>query len=404
MLASKFVQQAYIDYKQLARTMYLHEYQAKELLLEYGCPIAPFKVAQSMQEVEHALTQGLVEAVVKIQVHAGGRGKAGGVKLAKSPQEIREHAKNLLGMRLVNIQTGPEGVVAKKILLDTPVAFTRQFYLGIIIDRKNGGVSIIASPEGGVEIEEVAQKHPEKIFVERVAPSRKLYHFQLMRLLKNLGWTTALLKEQGSQLIQQLLTAFFELDATLLEINPLVETADGLVALDAKLSIDDNALYRHPRLAAMWDPFQASSAEVKAHEHELSYVALDGNIGCIVNGAGLAMATMDLIRFWGGKPANFLDVGGSASIDKVAEGFKILFYDPSVKAILVNIFGGIMNCEIIAQALIKAQKEVGYKGHIVLRMEGTNVESAKKMLQDAHVVTEDSLDEAAKKVVHLAGE
>ncbi len=382
--------------------MYLHEYQAKELLLEFGVPTSAFKVAESVEEVEKYIAEGLVEAIVKIQVHAGGRGKAGGIKRAQNPEELKKHAKELLGMRLVNIQTGPEGVVAKKILLDTPVAFSREFYLGIIIDRKNGCVSIIASSEGGMEIEEVAAKSPEKIFVEKVPQSGRLYQFQLERLAKNLGWAGTL-KEKGILLIKQLLKAFFALDATLVEINPLVETKDGLSALDAKISIDDNALFRHARLAAMWDPYQVSASEVQAHEHDLSYVALDGNIGCIVNGAGLAMATMDIIRFWGGKPANFLDVGGSASVDKVAEGFKILFLDPSVKAILVNIFGGIMNCEIIAQALMKAQNEVGYKGHIVLRMEGTNVESAKKMLANAHVVTEDSLDEAAKKVCALAG-
>ncbi len=382
--------------------MYLHEYQAKELLQEHGVRMAPFIVAQSVEDVEKAIAKGLVEAVVKIQVHAGGRGKAGGVKMAKNQQEIREAAKKLLGMRLVNNQTGPEGVVAKKIILDTPVAYSKEYYLGIIIDRKTAKACIIASSEGGMAIEEIAAKTPEKIFIEEVPDRGRLWQFQLVRLAKNLGWKDKH-KEEGIRLINQLLTAFFHLDATLIEINPLVQVEDGFMALDAKMSIDDNALMRHPRLAEMWDPSQESLAEQLAHEHDLSYIALDGNIGCVVNGAGLAMATMDLIRFWGQNPANFLDVGGSASVEKVTEGFKILFSAPKVEAILVNIFGGIMNCEIIAQALIQAMKEDPFKGHVVLRMEGTNVESAKSMLAKSglQVLVVDSLNDAAKKVCEL---
>lgn len=374
--------------------MYLHEYQAKQLLLEYGIRVAPFHVVESLDDVEKAIEHGFKEAVVKIQVHAGGRGKAGGVKRAKNVEEMREHAKALLGMRLVNNQTGPEGVLAEKILLDTPIEFSHEYYLGVIIDRKTATLTVIASREGGMEIEEIARSSPEKIIVEQVPPSGTLHHFQLMRMAKKLGW-----KEQDAKIIQKLLKAFVGLDATLIEINPLVETKEGLIALDAKISIDDNALYRHPRLEAMWDPSQQSRAEQQAHEHELSYIALDGNIGCMVNGAGLAMATMDLIRYWGGNPANFLDVGGSASVEKVAEGFRILFSDPAVQAVLVNIFGGIMNCEIIAEALIS----VGCSKKVVIRMEGTNVESAKKMLAESKldVIFKDNLDDAAKMVCTL---
>ena len=382
--------------------MYLHEYQAKELLQKYGVNVLPFYVASTMEEVEKALSKGLQEAVLKIQVHAGGRGKAGGVKLANTPEEIRVRAKELLGMRLVNNQTGPDGVVAEKILLDTPVVFSSQFYLGIIIDRTTASACLIASREGGMQIEEIAAKTPEKIFVETICASGHLRLYQLARLAKKMGWV-GLHKEEGIKLLQNIVEAFFSLDAMLLEINPLVETRDGFVALDAKITIDDNALFRHKALEAMWDPSQMSASEQKAHEHDLSYVALDGTIGCMVNGAGLAMATMDLIRYWGGSPANFLDVGGGASVEKVVEGFRILFLDSRVEAVLVNIFGGIMNCEIIAQALIQAMQEVTYKGHVVVRMEGTNVDSAKKMLKASglDVVAKDSLDDAAKTVCQL---
>ncbi len=382
--------------------MYLHEYQAKQLLAQFGIPVAPNSVVSNMDEVEKAIREGLTEAVCKIQVHAGGRGKAGGIKVAKSPEEIRAYSKNLLGMHLVNNQTGQEGVIAEKILLDSLVAFTCEFYLGIIIDRKNAAVSVIASKEGGVEIEEVAKKSPEKIIVETVQPTKKLYHFQLLRLAKALGWK-GLHKEAGISLISNLLQAFYALDATLIEINPLVEVNTGFIALDAKITIDDNALIRQKRLKEMWDPSQESQSEQKAHAHDLSWVALDGNIGCMVNGAGLAMATMDLIKFWGGEPANFLDVGGSATYDKVVEGFKILFQERGVKAVLVNIFGGIMDCEIIAKALIDVLKMDFFVKPVVLRMEGTNQASAKQLIKDSNlnIIIQDSLNDAAKKVCEL---
>jgi len=375
--------------------MYLHEYQAKKLLQKWGIPVAPHRVVSSLQEVDDAIEEGIQEAVCKIQVHAGGRGKAGGIKVAKNPAEIKKHAQTLLGMRLVNNQTGPEGVVAEKVLLDSVVQFTKEYYLSIIIDRKNGCISVIASREGGMEIEEVAARSPEAIIVEKVPASGQLHQFQLNRLAKLLPGSI--------QIIENLIKGFSEIDATLIEINPLVETGEGLVALDAKISIDDNALFRQKELARLWDPSQMSKSERLAHEHELSWVALDGTIGCMVNGAGLAMATMDLIKFWGGAPANFLDVGGSASCEKITEGFKILFQENSVKAVLVNIFGGIMNCELIAKGLIEALKSVPFTGPIVLRMEGTNQESAKAMIKEAKIAVhlETSLNNAAKKVCEL---
>lgn len=383
--------------------MYLHEYQAKGLLREFGVPVLPFHVAGSIDEIEKAIESGLQEAIIKIQVHAGGRGKAGGVKRAKTPDEIREFGRKLLGMRLVNNQTGPDGVVSEKVLLDTPANIKKEYYLAVILDRKNASASVIASREGGMEIEEIAARSPDKIFVEQVPESGKLRLYQLNRLAKNLGWQGAI-REAGIKLITACVKAFFALDATLIEINPLVETDEALFALDAKISIDDNALFRQKRLASMYDPTQVTLSEQNAHEHDLAYVALDGNIGCMVNGAGLAMATMDLIRFWGGSPANFLDVGGGASVDKVIEGFRILFADPKVKVILVNIFGGIMNCEVIASGLISALKELGKKVPVVVRMEGTNVDSAREILAKSKldIIPSVNLDEAAKIACQLS--
>lgn len=385
--------------------MYLHEYQAKKLLLGYGVPVPNFSVISSLSELEETIAlKALKNAVLKIQVHAGGRGKAGGVLFAKSPQEIKECAKLLLGKQIITAQTGPEGVIAEKLLLDTPVEIAKEFYLAVVLDRKAAAVTVIVSSVGGVEIEELAHSAPEKIVYERVPESQKLHHFQLMHLVKALGLDENA-KKEAITIIQGCVDAFFSLDALLIEINPLVLTKAGLLlALDAKIQIDDNALFRQPELATMWDPSQVSKAEQDAKAHDLAYVALDGTIGCIVNGAGLAMATMDLIRFWGGEPANFLDVGGGASQEKVVEGFKILFKDPKVKAVLVNIFGGIMNCEIIAQSLQQAVRELGAHIPVVVRMEGTNVASAKEMLQNSGVTvySADTLDDAAKRVVEMA--
>lgn len=380
--------------------MNLHEYQAKEILGNYGVPIPRFGVATKHVEVEKIIRDlGLSEAVIKIQVHAGGRGKAGGVKFAKTEREIVSESRQLLGMKMVNNQTGPEGVVAHKVLISKPVEITKEYYLGAIIDRGSAQPILIASPEGGMEIEEIAAKHPEKILRVPIQLDGSVRPYHLLYLAKFMGWQRA---EEGIKIAAAVAKCFIERDASLLEINPLVEDKQHhLWALDAKLSIDDNALYRQPEIAAMYDPTQISKNEVEAKKHDLSYIALDGNIGCMVNGAGLAMATMDLIQTCGGKPANFLDVGGSATAEKIAAGFAILVSDPHVKAILVNIFGGIMNCATIAEGILAAAGDL--KVPLVVRMEGTNVEEGRKMLEKSKLKIEsaESLEDAAQKVVRI---
>ncbi len=385
--------------------MNIHEFQAKWILKKYGITITDFAVASNIKEVEEAiLSLGLNSAVVKIQVHAGGRGRAGGVKLAKDRQEILNYSKQLLGMKMVNNQTGPEGVIAEKILISAITDFSKEYYIGAIIDRDKAQATLIASPEGGMEIEEVARTHPDKILTLPIGLDGKIRQYRLLKLAKFMGWKGETAR-QGLQLAANLARAFIETDASLLEINPLVETDQGnLIALDAKLSIDENALYRQPEIASFYDPTQISSYEVAAKKFDLAYVALDGEIGCMVNGAGLAMATMDLIYLHGGKPANFLDVGGGASKEKVAEGFKILLSDPHVKAILVNIFGGIMSCATLAAGIIDATKQQGINVPLVVRMEGTNVEEGRKMLADSrlNIIIANDLTEAAKKAVQSA--
>ena len=382
--------------------MNIHEYQAKEILAGYGIPIPPFGVASKHHEIESIIHRlGLKEAVIKIQVHAGGRGKAGGVKFAKTPEEILSVATHLLGMKMVNNQTGKEGVIAHKVLISKPLDIKKEYYLGAIVDRGRAEPILIASTEGGMEIEEVAAKHPEKILTLPIGLDGKVKPFHLLRLVNFMGWEGEKAK-QGKEIAVGVARAFIESDGSLLEINPLVEDPKGhLWALDAKLSLDDNALFRHPELAALYDPTQQSKNEVMAKEFDLAYIALDGNIGCMVNGAGLAMATMDIIHYYGGKPANFLDVGGGASKEKVAEGFKIILRDPQVKAILVNIFGGIMNCATLAEGIIDAASELSLHVPLVVRMEGTHVEQGKKLLQESGlpITTADTLEEAAKKSV-----
>lgn len=381
--------------------MNLHEYQAKILLLQYGLPIPEFWVASTLQEVSQC---PLDKAALKIQVHAGGRGKAGGVKFASSKQEIKTLAERLIGMKMVNEQTGPEGIVAKKILLTRPISIAKEYYLGALIDRDMASPLLIASMAGGVEIEEVARKEPEKILKIPFSFEGKLRPFQMLRLCKFMGWEKSL-AEQGKKVAAAIARAFIETDASLLEINPLVLTPEkGLYALDAKLSVDDNALFRQPKIASFYDPTQSSPQEAAAKEFDLAYIAMPGNIGCMVNGAGLAMATMDIIQLHGGMPANFLDVGGGASKEKVAEGFKIILSDPKVEAILVNIFGGIMNCQTIAEGIIHAVQEQHISLPLVVRMEGTNVEGGKRLLQESHlkIETAANLDEAAKRVVQAA--
>ncbi|MEN9343387.1 MAG: succinyl-CoA ligase [ADP-forming] subunit beta [Chlamydiota bacterium] len=381
--------------------MNIHEYQAKVILKKYGIPIPLFGVVKQLSDVKPLLDKlCLKKAVVKIQVHAGGRGKAGGVKLGSSPEEIYKITEQLLGMKMVNNQTGPQGVIAHEVLITEPLDISKEYYLGAIIDRASACPLLIASKEGGMEIEEVAAKHPEKILRLPIELNGTLKPFRINRLIHFMGWQAESAKT-GAMIAQGVAKAFIETDASLLEINPLVENKEGkLWALDAKLSIDDNALFRQKEIAAFYDPTQQLPQEVEAKKFDLAYIALDGNIGCMVNGAGLAMATMDIIKYSGGKPANFLDVGGGASKEKVAAGFKIILSDPQVRAILVNIFGGIMDCAVLAEGIVAAVKEMGIKVPLVVRMEGTNVEAGKRILESSclPIITASDLEDAAKKV------
>jgi succinyl-CoA synthetase beta subunit len=385
--------------------MNLHEYQAKLILMEEGVPVPPFGVASNVSDVEKIIKDlHLQEAVIKIQVHAGGRGKAGGVKFGKTPDEIKKWASQLIGMKMVNNQTGPNGAIAHQVLIAAPLKIAKEYYLGAIIDRSqvDGAEPIlIASPEGGMDIEEIAEKHPEKILTLPIALDGSMKPYHLLRLAHFMGWTGRT-QEEGMKMAQAVAKVFIQKDGSLLEINPLIKDDAGhLWALDAKLSVDDNALFRQKAIAEMYDETQESKYEVAAKKHDLAYIALTGNIGCMVNGAGLAMATMDIIHHAGGKPANFLDVGGSATAEKIAEGFHILVSDPHVKAILVNIFGGIMNCATIAEGILKALKNKPLSIPLVVRMEGTNVAEGKRMLQESglKIVTADNLAEAATKVM-----
>lgn len=380
-----------------------HEYQAKEILKKYGMPIPEFGVAASSLEAEQVAEElGLKEAIIKIQVHAGGRGKAGGVKFAKSKDEIVETAKKLIGMKMVNNQTGPQGIIANKVLITKPVDIAKEYYLGAIIDRDHAMPVLIASPEGGMEIEVIAEKTPEKILKLPIGLDGTVRPYHLLRLGNFMGWKGETAK-QGMKVAASLAKAFIETDSSLLEINPLVETDKGDIwAIDAKLSVDDNALFRQKEIGAFYDPTQVSSNEVAAKEHDLAYISLSGNIGCMVNGAGLAMSTMDIIQHYGGMPANFLDVGGGASKEKVTEGFKIILADANVKAILVNIFGGIMNCVTIAEGVIAASKQLSIKIPLVVRLEGTNVEEGRHLLKGSglKIISADGMADAAEKAVN----
>lgn len=381
--------------------MNVHEYQGKEILRAYGVPVPDFRIVKSVEEAKKAIDElGLTSGVVKIQVHAGGRGKAGGVKLGKTKEELLGFAKDLIGMKIVNNQTGPEGVIAHEVMITPALEIAQEYYLGAIVDRDRAGSVLIASPEGGVEIEEVAEKTPEKIMTIPITIDGRVRGYHLVALAKFMGWSKEQAK-QGRKIAQAVAKAFVESDASLLEINPLVATPEGeIFALDAKLGIDDNALYRQKKIAEMFDPTQVSAKEVEAKEFDLSYVALDGNIGCMVNGAGLAMATMDIIHHYGGEPANFLDVGGSATEEQVAEAFKIILSDPKVKGVLVNIFGGIMNCATLAKGIVHAAEKLHVQVPLVVRMEGTNVDEGKRILSESSlsIVSADSLTEAAEKV------
>ena len=382
--------------------MNLHEYQAKALLAEYGIPVPPGRPAFSMDEVRAVADQlGGDTWVVKAQIHAGGRGKAGGVKKVVGRDALAQTAAGLLGVRLVTHQTGPAGQPVERLLIESPRAVAQELYLACLVDRALERIVFIASSAGGMDIETIAAKHPEKILRAVADPVAGLQAYQCREIGFALG-----LKDQQIAVLSRLMLSLYHLfcarDLSLLEINPLAVTTDGeLIALDAKIQVDDNALFRQQALEAMLDPAQIDPKERKANEFGLSYVALDGNIGCMVNGAGLAMATMDLIKLHGGTPANFLDVGGGTTADKVAEAFKIILSDTNVKAILVNIFGGIVRCDLIAEGIIKAVQEVGIKIPVVVRLEGTNVDQGRALLKGSglKITAADSLTNAAKLVV-----
>jgi succinyl-CoA synthetase beta subunit len=393
--------------------MNIHEYQAKELLEKFGAATTRGKVASTPDEAEKIAREIGAEIVVKAQIHAGGRGKGtftngfkGGVHLCKSPEEAREVAAKMLGQTLVTHQTGPAGRVVNKVLVAEAAKIAREIYFAILLDRATAAPLIVASTEGGVEIETVAAKSPEKIVRESVHPLAGFQPFQARKLARQLGFESSQLKD-ASKLFDGLYRTFIGLDCSMVEVNPLVVTRKGeVLALDAKFNFDDNALYRHPEVAAMRDTAEEDPREVEASKHALNYIGLDGNIACLVNGAGLAMATMDIIKFYGGSPANFLDVGGGATEEQVTEAFKILISDKNVKAILVNIFGGIMRGDVIAQGIINAAKTVRLSVPIVVRLEGTNVDAGKKMIAESglKVIAADDLADAAKKVVAAAQE
>lgn len=380
----------------------IHEFQAKYLLKKYNIPIHNFRVVSKEKDIEQAIESlGVSEAVIKVQVHAGGRGKAGGVKIAKNKEEIIKKARDLLGMKLVTHQTGPEGIICHQVMIAELAEIAKEYYVGIVVDRKEALPLIMVSPEGGMDIEEVAEKHPDKILKLHFEIDGTISDEKVKQICNFMDWNGETAR-QGAEIIQALTRCFCENDGSILEINPLIEDKEGnLWALDAKFAIDDNALFRHKEIAEMYDPTQESSQEAVAHEMELAYIALDGSIGCMVNGAGLAMATMDLIKYHGGAPANFLDVGGSATKEKVAKSFALILSDKNVKAILVNIFGGIMRCDVIAEGIIQAAKEMHIKVPLVVRLEGTNVEKGKAMLKESglKIIAADHLTDAAKKAV-----
>ncbi|CAJ1315587.1 ADP-forming succinate--CoA ligase subunit beta [Paenibacillus sp. PK4536] len=384
--------------------MNIHEYQGKQVLKQYGVVVPEGKVAFTVEEaVEAAQSLGSPVCVVKAQIHAGGRGKAGGVKVAKSLDEVRTYAQEILGKVLVTHQTGPEGKEVKRLLIEEGCDIQKEYYIGVVIDRATGRVVIMASEEGGTEIEEVAEKTPEKIFRETVDPAIGLQMFQARKLAYAINIPTKQVNK-AAKFMTALYTAFIEKDCSIAEINPLVVTGDGeVIALDAKLNFDSNAIFRHPDILELRDLDEEDAKEIEASKYDLSYIALDGNIGCMVNGAGLAMATMDIIKYYGGEPANFLDVGGGATTEKVTEAFKIILSDSSVKGIFINIFGGIMRCDVIANGVVEAAKQIGLDRPLVVRLEGTNVDLGKQILAESglNIVAADSMADGAQKIVAL---
>ena len=384
--------------------MKIHEYQAKEILRRYGVATPRGKVIDDPGEARAICEEMGGKCVVKAQIHAGGRGKGGGVKVAKSVEEVRDLAGKLLGMTLVTHQTGPEGKVVKRLLIEEGAAIDKEYYAAFVIDRAQQRVVLMASSEGGVNIEEVAEKTPEKIHKVAIDPRTGLKDAEAEDVARKAGIPEKLVP-QARDLFKALYKVFDELDASLVEVNPLITTKDGkVVALDAKINFDSNALFRHEDVMAMRDLDEEDPAEIEASKFDLSYISLDGNIGCLVNGAGLAMATMDVIKLYGGEPANFLDVGGGATAEKVTEAFKIMLRNPHLKAILVNIFGGIMKCDTIAEGVIAASKAVGLKVPLVVRMKGTNEELGRKILADSGlpIISANDMAQAAEKVVAAA--
>ena len=384
--------------------MKIHEFQAKAILSDHGVPVPRGKVADSKEKAREIASElgGLV--VVKAQIHAGGRGKGGGVRLARSPEEAQEVADSILGMQLVTHQTGPEGQSVKRVLVEEGLKIQREFYLGIAIDRDAGKVVVMASREGGVEIEKVAAETPDLILKEPVEPGLGLTPFQARRLAFGLDLPARLVPD-AVRFMLALYRAFQDTDASLAEVNPLLLTEDGrLYALDAKMNFDDNALYRHPHVRDLRDTDEEDPSEIEAGKHGLNYIKLDGNVGCMVNGAGLAMATMDIIKLAGGSPANFLDVGGGATAEQVRNAFGIILSDANVKAVLINIFGGIMRCDIVAQGVVEAAKSMQLEVPIVVRLEGTNLEQGREILEASglSLTVASGMQDAAEKVVRLA--
>ncbi|MBC85538.1 MAG: ADP-forming succinate--CoA ligase subunit beta [Bdellovibrionaceae bacterium] len=385
--------------------MNIHEYQAKEVLREFNVKTLKGIACDTVDEaVSAADKMGGSLWVVKAQIHAGGRGKGGGVKIAKSKEEVKEHASNILGMQLVTHQTGPEGKKVNKLFVEEGCDIKKEYYVACLVDRATGRATMMASSEGGMDIEEVADKTPEKIHTVDIFPETGLAPFQARQLAFKIGMRGKAINAAVKSFIG-LYNTFVAKDAAMVEINPLVETNDGdVIALDAKMNFDSNALYRQPQIVEYRDLTEEDPAEVEASKYDLAFIKLDGNIGCLVNGAGLAMSTMDVIKLHGGEPANFLDVGGGATKEKVTAAFKIILEDPSVKAILVNIFGGIMKCDIIAEGVIAASKELGLKVPLVVRLEGTNVEKGKELLANSglDIVPANDLTDAAEKAVSAA--
>ncbi|HEX7175761.1 MAG TPA: ADP-forming succinate--CoA ligase subunit beta [Pyrinomonadaceae bacterium] len=386
--------------------MKIHEYQGKELLGKYGVAVPRGIVARTPEEAfEAAKELGAEVVVVKAQIHAGGRGKGGGVKLARSPEEARDVASQILGMNLVTHQTGPEGREVRVVLIEEGLPIDKEFYLGIVLDRASGRSVFMASSAGGMDIEEVAEHSPEKILKETIDPAVGFRSFQARKLAFGLG-LPASLTNQAVKFMQTLYSAYEQMDASLMEINPFLLTKDGrLIALDAKVNFDDNALYRHPDFRDLRDTHEEEPLEIEASKFDLNYIKLDGNIACMVNGAGLAMATMDIIKLAGGEPANFLDVGGGASQERVEAAFRILLADEHVRAVLINIFGGIVRCDMVANGVVEAAKNLGVKVPVVVRLEGTNVEEGQRVIRESgmNFTVAQGMKDAAEKVVALAG-